>query len=518
MKGVSPIFAAVLILLIAISLFGMAAVFVWDATETGKDIVYRQQEEQSEGIPLITSLEGNTIQIKGVGRSELKNPEFYVNDKRVDALGPAILHPGVVGEYELDSQQMAQFSGEVEIKVTTGDGEDFLTRIIRGMGLIFIAPFEFVVPEVVYALPGSDILFRDSTNTTDMMVISEPGNVGIGTSTPAEKLHVIGNILATGTVCDVNGCIGSGGGSGGGNVSGVTLHAAKMTQTAVQNIPSGGNGYEIRFDVENFDVGDIADVTNNRFVIERSGKYLITASIGLHNLGSGKGAWLRLLKNGAGVKWALSREDETIGIPGLSEVLDLAAGDVLTLHVYHNKGSSLSTFMNVEYQARMSVMELSKSSGGGGNGSSLWSESGSDIYYNSGEVGIGTATPTRELHVIGDIEASGSMYATAYYYTSDERLKRNINPVEGLSIIEKLEGVTFDFLDGETGAGLIAQDVQKVLPEAVSESDGLLSVNYAALMAPLIESVKELKKENDLLREELSALRQEVSLLRENAE
>ena len=55
--------------------------------------------------------------------------------------------------------------------------------------------------------------------------------------------------------------------------------------------------------------------------------------------------------------------------------------------------------------------------------------------------------------------------------------------------------------------GLIAQEVEKVYPEAVTEGpDGFKVLEYQALVAPLIEAVKELKAENDALKVRLDAL------------
>jgi hypothetical protein len=77
---------------------------------------------------------------------------------------------------------------------------------------------------------------------------------------------------------------------------------------------------------------------------------------------------------------------------------------------------------------------------------------------------------------------------------SDERLKQNIqrieNPTENLL---KLRGVTFNWKQNDQAdVGLIAQDVQKVYPQLVRTEGDHLQVDYQKLVAPLIESVREL--------------------------
>lgn len=103
----------------------------------------------------------------------------------------------------------------------------------------------------------------------------------------------------------------------------------------------------------------------------------------------------------------------------------------------------------------------------------------------------------------------GNVYAAGYFHTSDARLKENIRPIKGMDIVKRLQGVFFDWKDsGKTGAGVVAQDVEKVLPEAViTDSDGIKSVDYDALVAPLIEAVKEQQTEIDALKAEVEALK-----------
>jgi len=93
--------------------------------------------------------------------------------------------------------------------------------------------------------------------------------------------------------------------------------------------------------------------------------------------------------------------------------------------------------------------------------------------------------------VSGNYTAVGNV--TAY---SDIRLKDDLQPIEdAVSKVQKLKGVTYfrnDNDDENRQAGLIAQDVELVLPEAVRETeDGIKSVNYNATIALLVESIKE---------------------------
>jgi len=105
--------------------------------------------------------------------------------------------------------------------------------------------------------------------------------------------------------------------------------------------------------------------------------------------------------------------------------------------------------------------------------------------------------------------ASG-VSGTAFFYSSDERLKENIKTIDSaLSKIMKLEGVIFNWKkDGGAGIGLIAQDVEKVFPELVGDDgNGMKSVQYGNLVAPLIEAVKEQQGEIEELRRDVEELR-----------
>ncbi len=101
-----------------------------------------------------------------------------------------------------------------------------------------------------------------------------------------------------------------------------------------------------------------------------------------------------------------------------------------------------------------------------------------------------------------------------FYTPSDQRLKTNIQTLtEALESLNQLRGVRFEYLDQQkymTGpkVGLIAQDLQKVYPEMVSQgSDGFLKVDYTQLSAVLIQAIKE-------QQEQLSAQAKEIEELK----
>jgi len=89
----------------------------------------------------------------------------------------------------------------------------------------------------------------------------------------------------------------------------------------------------------------------------------------------------------------------------------------------------------------------------------------------------------------GNVTASGNV--TAY---SDARLKKNVSTIDNaLALVEKMRGVRYERIeDGSRQVGVIAQEMQEVVPEVVHEGEEHLSVAYGNLVGVLIEAVKEL--------------------------
>jgi hypothetical protein len=103
----------------------------------------------------------------------------------------------------------------------------------------------------------------------------------------------------------------------------------------------------------------------------------------------------------------------------------------------------------------------------------------------------------------GDLHVDGDVIAASTTVASDEKLKDNITKYENaLDTINAIKGVSFDWKrNGKKSGGVIAQDVQKVLPELVKEvkdldgDDTHLTVDYNAIIGVLVEAVKELSEQ-----------------------
>ena len=111
-----------------------------------------------------------------------------------------------------------------------------------------------------------------------------------------------------------------------------------------------------------------------------------------------------------------------------------------------------------------------------------------ELYYNNSKK---VETTSAGIKVTGNVNS-----------TSDINLKKDIEIVTNpLELLSQIKGVKFTWKESEEkSAGVIAQDIEKVLPELVIGKEGDKSVNYSGLIGVLIEAIKELKAEVDELK------------------
>jgi hypothetical protein len=116
----------------------------------------------------------------------------------------------------------------------------------------------------------------------------------------------------------------------------------------------------------------------------------------------------------------------------------------------------------------------------------------------------------------------GNFYYTGSFYSSDERLKQDIKPVQGaLDTLLLFKGVTYEWKKPEehaeqmgTQIGFIAQDVEKVFPSWIrKDAEGFKAIDVHQLEALEVEAIRTLKNENDGLKVDLATLKDQVAVL-----
>ena len=194
--------------------------------------------------------------------------------------------------------------------------------------------------------------------------------------------------------------------------------------------------------------------------------------------------------------------------------------------IVYSDGTSITDVLSVGSQIQAYSSKLDNVSNAAvtdgnflvGNGSAFIAESGStardslslgtgnDVQFDSFGVGTAASGTTGEIRATNDVTA---------FYSSDVALKENITNIpDPIEALKKLNGVLFNWKKeyinqrgGEDGyfvrkkdVGVIAQEVEKVLPEAVAERpDGIKAVKYDRLTCLLIEAVKKLSDQVESL-------------------
>ena len=135
---------------------------------------------------------------------------------------------------------------------------------------------------------------------------------------------------------------------------------------------------------------------------------------------------------------------------------------------------------------------------------------------DNGNVGIGTEAPTEKLDVNGKI-ATNEVVGR-----SDMRYKKNVNTItNALNKVTQMRGVYYHWdrekfpekgFSKNRTIGVIAQEIEKVLPEVVTTDatkEGYKAVNYAKLSAVLIEAIKQQQQQIETLQKEVKQLKDE---------
>ena len=236
---------------------------------------------------------------------------------------------------------------------------------------------------------------------------------------------------------------------------------------------------------------------NNTELTEDNGSIIINQPE-LHHGGSKK---LETTNSGVTVTGGITASLFTGNGSGLTDVVGQGSGVQVK-----DDGSTVGVAATINFGGNLYVSALS-------NGAVTVTSGGIDSGYfelnNVGihtlsRVGVGTDNPTVPLEVLGNIKSSATIAAQDFNTTSDLNLKENVEDIVGaLDKLSRIRGVSFDWVGREESSlGVIAQEVESEFPEIVSSTEPK-QVNYNGLIGVLVEAVKELKSENDLLRAQI---------------
>ena len=130
--------------------------------------------------------------------------------------------------------------------------------------------------------------------------------------------------------------------------------------------------------------------------------------------------------------------------------------------------------------------------------------------YQSSSVGqsnvITPSDQTVNVYIPNDLTVSGTIYNT-----SDSTVKENIEKLtrEEMDLLLKLKPVKYNFLKDDAKKqhyGFIAQDVEKIFPNLVSQHNDVKNVNYMELIPLLVDKVGDLQKQLTFLEEKFLSL------------
>jgi hypothetical protein len=307
------------------------------------------------------------------------------------------------------------------------------------------------------SLPNNYLVRKNSSGVFDTAAIYEAGgNVGIGTASPAVRLHVLSSATNTAGLL-VN---------GGGNTIGtpnadsgeILLGSTTNAQGRFKYDRSQGHLY-----IEN----SYNDNTTNIFFRTKTSATAVDAMtiLGSGNVGIGTSnpiSTLELNKTIGNLRFSVNKGD--------NKVVNFGSG---------TEGTGIFGILQI-YNSDQETPDIQFLAGVGS--------------HIMGSLGLGTTTPQSgyRLHVVDSVYVGGNVSASAYTTRSDYNLKDDIFDIKyGLNDVLQLQPVEYTYKsNGSKQLGFIAQDIGTILPEVVSFEESM-SVNYQAIIPILTKAIQE---------------------------
>ncbi|SFB96956.1 Chaperone of endosialidase [Flexibacter flexilis DSM 6793] len=317
--------------------------------------------------------------------------------------------------------------------------------------------------ESTYGVNDKFFVFDYSANAM-RMAIDASGNMGIGTTSPTSRLHVLNGMITT----------------------------ENTTATSYAMVSYKGSGREYRVGTGGASESGYG-VANTFFVFDVNANSMRMAIDASGNMG--------------------------VGTTSPSEKIDVPSGkiNVGQLTGYQTKiGAGFIDFYDVTGATKTSNIAQNNSSGDLYINNLTASNNTIINYNNGGFLGIGTNAPTVKLQVYNG-STTGKYTTTGWTHSSDARLKTNVMPVtQALALVSQLNGVYYNWKqtpNANRQIGFLAQDVRKIVPEVVEGKEGdiekgeTLSMAYQNLVPVLVNAIKEQQAQIEALKTENASLK-----------
>ena len=374
------------------------------------------------------------------------------------------------------------------------------------------------------------------THTGNGFFVKNNGTVGIGTTSPDSVLEVVGPTTKTnlGTVSNQTITCSGGGGVGEYNQIGFGYTAGDFSPGVIGYVTTNGAVSTLGALIFATRNSTTASAPTERMRIQSDGNVLIgttgATNTRLKVATTTASEWACQIThsgttpyglaidcaNNAGV-YALGvytntgtglfvKNDGKVGIGTASPGVKLqvqhdqaAESNVIFMNNSTSAGAAIRLTLNVGNPAGDDPMISFNIGDGGLDWTMGVDNSDSDKFKISG--GTDSHNPNLGTNDQLVIDSSGNLTMTGDVIAySDKKLKKNIKTLDG-SKVYKMRGVSFDRIDtGESSSGVIAQEIQKIAPELISESNETLGVAYGNISGYLIEAIKELKAEIEELK------------------
>ena len=453
-----------------------------------------------------TLLDGAGI---GIGSTSIQKTLLWQNDSK-SLKSNASLNVGAGKSYQIDDVPVLSST-----TLGTGVTISSLTSVGNLKQLVVSSDTSTNAVRITQVGSGNALVVEDEANPDGTaFIVSSNGSVGIGTTNPTSKLQVQGDASISGLTTTNNLYV-----VGVGTFQSSNLKIVGAS-TSFQYSIAGGTITANR--TLNLPVISATDTVATLGLSQTFSGNITVSSGNVTHSGTTHNVTATSYTTGTvSIGGASQTGGITLGQATVSQTLNLATGASgvgTTKTINFGTAGLTSSFTQINIGPTAGVGTVVINSGTNllvgtttATGTSDQKLQVNSSAYVSGNLGIGTTNPTVKLQVQGDAYITGVTTSTDFNSTSDINLKTNIHQIDdSLAKVIQIRGVTFNWKEtNRSSAGVIAQEVEKVLPELVNGEE-TKTVNYNGVIGALVEAVKELKVENDVLRERLDEVYKKV--------